>query len=526
MSDTEFMQRLAEYKQKNPEFIPEGTPEEKQIEIFRALEASLRQQRHDSLEGKKKMASALDAAVLRNTGTQEVPAAPSPKTTKNQTPDYIVMRIDKNGMFAGYKFDIPKLSNALYDEFHVINYWGRLYIFDQKMHMHYPSVNEMQSRIRDDHVKYGVETSLRHILNETKAHLESMGACRENPFSSRGVLNFSNGILDTDDGTLMQHTPDIPFDYVISTPYEKFDSTPELDTFLLRYGNREIISVLAKVLWQRANCDTLKELTIFYGPKDSGKTTMAECAQATLDGNLDSKRNTSLTLLQDLLNRFGMADIEGKLLNLGDDLPDMFVKNTSKINALVGSVHHNIEHKGEDTYPSISTAYHLFTTNNLPPLDDDDNVIWSKIRLVQFNNTFPRGTVARENLFTDTIKRQLLFRAIELMLSWRATPYRNDQSPDEVRRLWFEATSDVECFMQECIEETWNTDCSMEEITRRYEGWCKKNKKHRHMKYLYKQLAPYRIRKKFGNRYTVRLKSTDSNKTEPNDQQKLQTQTS
>lgn len=506
MTDETLLRGFAEYKQHYPEFFPDDQPEEKQLAYYRAMQAQIRQQRHDSLEGKIKATAALDAAVEAKNSNGNEPEAPAAKTTKKPMPDYIEPILDKNGGFVGFNFDITKLSNYLHEAFHVINYWGTLFIYDDKAHMYRESVNEIQTNIREEYVRYGISGKLKAIQQEIETHLNSMGNTRNNPFGTPcGMLNLSNGILDTDDGEIIPHTPDIPFDYVIATPYRKFNSTPELDSFLLQYGNTEAVSVLAKVLWQRAYADTLKELTIFYGDRDSGKTTMAELIQSTLDGSLTSTRNTSRKLLGDLLQRFGLAGLEHKLLNIGDDLPDMFVKNTARINEMVGSVHHDIEHKGVDSFPSMTTVYHLFTTNNLPPLDDDDLVIWSKIRLVEFQNKFNRGVV-REGLFTDTIKEQLLYRAVELLRSWKETPYRNDQNPEEVRRIWHEASNDTEMFILEQVEYNPSSFCKLEDIKKLYEEWCIQNGKRRHVKYLTKQIQKYFIKRTSGNGYAITLR--------------------
>ena len=327
------------------------------------------------------------------------------------------------------------------------------------------------------------------------------------PFgNTRGCLNFSNGILDTTTMKIVEPNDGVLFDYVIATPYIHWDDTPELDAFLKIYSDagREVISVLAKALWQRCNLSPIKEITVFYGDKDSGKTSAAELIQATLDGDLLLQRNTSRKLLGDLLQRFGYQALEHKLFNLGDDLPDQFIKNAGKINELVGSIHHEIEHKCVDSYSGVITAYNLFTTNNLPPMDDDDFVLWSKIRLVRFDSKLERGTPV-EPLYTIIIKMQLLYRAVELMQSWSTTPYKNTQSSEEVRRIWHEASTDVDLFMStRIIFETQRT-LPLEEIKKEYERWCVVNGRHIYMKYLTKRLQPYLRRTATGNAYCVAI---------------------
>lgn len=327
------------------------------------------------------------------------------------------------------------------------------------------------------------------------------------PFgNSRGYLNFVNGMLDTNKMCITECVDDVLFDYVIDTPYVKFTTTPELDAFLAIYGDagREVISVTAKSLWQRCYLHPVKEITVFYGDKDSGKTGAAELIQATLDGNLLSQRNTSRKLLGDLLQRFGYQALEHKLLNIGDDLPDQFIRGSGKINEFVGSVHHDIEHKGVDSYSGLITAYNLFTTNNLPPLDDDDFILWSKIRLTHFKEKLSRGTPV-EPLYTPLVKMQLLYRAVEMMMSWKEHPYVNPQTPDEVRTIWHEASTDVELFIATRIVFDESRVTSLADIKSVYEKWCIANGKHIHVKYLTKRLQSYLRRTNSGNGYAVSI---------------------
>lgn len=334
-----------------------------------------------------------------------------------------------------------------------------------------------------------------------------MGSVRDYPFVGRyGTIHVKNGSLDLTTGDITEPTSEHMYDYRIETEYKKFPGgTPELDEFLSVYGINEPIDILAKVIWQRAFHDTLKELTVLVGPKDCGKTTLVEFVQATLDGNMSGKNNVSRTLLHDILQRFGFASLEGKLMNFGDDLPDMFVKNSSRINEMVGSVNRNIEKKGRDGYDAVITAYYVFTTNNLPPLDDDDNAIWGKIRVVNVNKQLDIPAKPRSELFTQLICEQLLYRAVEKAKGYAKTPYVKEQSVSEVRRLWHESTLDVEAFLREATKHDESMFVSLESIREHYDHWCDLNKKIKHVKYLAKKLQPFLIRRSMSNGYCIRL---------------------
>ena len=499
LADPDFMRRFEEYRAANPEFFPGGTTLEQQASYFILVDASHRQQtaeRHQQFAALDKMVEA------RNAPTIETPETAG---DRGRIPEYVYSVADKAGALT-YHIDYMRYSDFLNSVFSIHNLKKTLFIYDAERGFFKVHTNEIETHVRETIKKHSLSDRLTTAIREVVSHVRSMGCVDKYPFIGPfGEINVKNGSLNLETGVLTPATPQMLYNYRIETPYRKFDETKELFEFLDQYGSREPIAVLAKAIWQRAYHDTLKEITIFYGPKDAGKTTCAELIQATCDGDLTSKSNVSRSLLHELLQRFGTADLEGKLVNYGDDLPDMFVKNSGRINSLVGSVNQHIEKKGIDGFDAVVTAYYLFSANNLPPLDDDDSVIWGKIHLVNYDKVITTARIPREKLFSQLIKEQLLFRAVQMALTWRESPYRNDQEADWVREKWHEASTDVDAFLIECVEYDPFGSCSLDEIKACYEIWCANNGKQRHVKYLNKKVQPSIRRESGRNVYTVKV---------------------
>lgn len=424
-------------------------------------------------------------------------------------PGYIRPVIDdETGEITGYRIDEMKYSDFLKKLFHTYFFNGELYAFNSNQGIYQIHHNQIETHVRDTVKEHDIPGKLSAIEREIVTHLKSMGNETDYPFIGKmGTINVANGSLDLETGMVSETTWELMYDYRIETAYKEFpNGTPELDAFLKTYNTTEPIDILAKSLWQRAYHDSVKELTVLYGPKDSGKTTVAEFVQSALDGSLYRNKNVSRTLLHELLQRFGYSSLEGKLLNFGDDLPDMFIKNAGRINEMVGSVVRHIEKKGVDGYDATVTAYYMFTTNNLPPLDDDDSVIWGKIHLVNFKEPLSIPFVPREQLFTQTLREQLLYRAVLLARGWSKKRYVNNQTADEVRMYWHEASTDVDAFLVEATEyDPACTPVTLEEVKNHYARWCAKNGRQRHIKYLQKKIQPYIVRRNMGNYYAIHL---------------------
>jgi P4 family phage/plasmid primase-like protien len=428
--------------------------------------------------------------------------------SNKEIPSYLMEVDDKDGMPTGqYIFDYMKYSDFLHKKLNVVNLSNNLFIYDENTNVYKYHINQIGTYTRNIVDEYGIIGKLSDIEHEVSVHIRNMGCVNVYPFMGKlGTIHVKNGCLDLKTGVLEKPSPEHMYDYRIETEYKSFTETQELDTFLKQYGTNEPIDILAKVIWQRAYRDTLKEITVIYGPRDAAKTTLGEFIQSVLDGNITANINVTRSLLHELLERFGFSNLEGKLMNFGDDLPDQFIKNSGRINKMVGSTNHHIEKKGKDGYDSFISTYYIFTCNNLPPLDDDDSVLWSKIRLVHQDKVFKGKRISnRDSLFTQTLKEQLLYRAVQKVLSWLETPYENEQNPDEVRRLWHEGTTDVDSFINSYTEFDIGNLISLDDIKKHYETWCAMYGRKIYMKYLNKKLKPFFKSTNMRNGYSLKL---------------------
>jgi len=367
------------------------------------------------------------------------------------------------------KASVSGLLYHIRKEFDPIYFGKRLYIHDPELHYYRLDTGDIEKNMGVCLQLKGV-TDTKPIVDAMKNLVHHSGSY---PFvEGRGTINLINGVYDVKTGKLLPSNNTM-YDYVVRTQYIP-QPTTELDALLEVYGTDEPVYVLAKCLWQKCWLETLKEITVFYGEIDTAKTTMGvELVQAVLDGNSNRGYNTASVPLGALLADFGIAPLEGKLFNLGDDLPDRLIKNASGICEFVGRVSHSIEHKGVTRYDGVITAYCMFTCNNLPPLDDDDLAIWSKIRLHECTRVFKRGEI-HDDIFTDKLRQQMLVKALELVRKWLTRPYYNDQTKEEVRRIWRSASEDAQEFFAEILIPD---DCAKTkglDIRKAYEKWCKR----------------------------------------------------
>lgn len=119
------------------------------------------------------------------------------------------------------------------------------------------------------------------------------------------------------------------------------------------------------------------------GGKANGKSTYLTMLQNVLG----QENYTSLDLSQ-LGERFKTAELFGKLANIGDDIDDGFIKDTSIFKKIVSGDTVNVEKKGADPFDMNPYCKLLFSANTIPRMKDGTGAVTDRIIIVPFNATF------------------------------------------------------------------------------------------------------------------------------------------
>lgn len=446
MSEVELSPEFIEYKRKNPEFFPEDQPIDKQVAYFNAMQRQLLQQRHDSLENKKKMTAALDDAVRANNGTQEEPME---DRDVDPMPDYLYEITDKNGEPTGeIGIDYPRYSKYLADLFHIITFSKMLYIYDPANCLYTELQNEVNTHIRDVCVFYGVSGKLQGHVREIDCHIRSMGNEREYPFNiSKNKIPVMNGVVEIDYDTkpgyyyeelstigqqfdeiqipersyarLLPHGPEHLFTYKLSVNFNPHAKTKDALKLLSQWVDAENVPVLLQIpaqgLLQMQTGHAYKKAYLLQGEPHAGKTSYL----TMLIRMFNPEFIASIRLQQVCDDRFTGGKLEGKLLNIYDDLEDVPLDTIDAFKTLTGSCSHDVERKYRDGYVGRVTAVHVFTCNYPPEYPDKvkrDSAFWARWEYVKFPFAYPVDPNFYERVFTDEMLSSFLNAVIEAMV--------------------------------------------------------------------------------------------------------------
>lgn len=105
--------------------------------------------------------------------------------------------------------------------------------------------------------------------------------------------------------------------------------------------------------------------------------------------------NASSLALQDTAERFRLYGIYGKAANIGDDIPETYLPDTSLFKKLVTGEPVIAEQKGQDPVTFKSYAKLFFSMNTLPRVNDKSRAFFSRILLIPLNRDFSAGKPRR-----------------------------------------------------------------------------------------------------------------------------------
>ncbi|NLL66625.1 MAG: DNA primase, partial [Clostridiaceae bacterium] len=226
-------------------------------------------------------------------------------------------------------------------------------------------------------------------------------------------IAFRNGLLNVYDDSFIpfnhEHiiTNKIDWDYNINAYDELADKT--LDRIACH--DKEIRMLLEEMVgYTMFRRNELGKAFILTGSGSNGKSTFLNMLKHML-----GRRNVSVLDLKKLNDRFSTVMLFGKLANIGDDISDEFITDTSEFKKIVTGEAIDAEQKGQPKFEFEPYVKLLFSANNIPRLGKgrDSNSILRRLIIVPFNAMFSPDDEDFVPFIGDKLRRQ---EAIEYLI--------------------------------------------------------------------------------------------------------------
>lgn len=286
----------------------------------------------------------------------------------------------KPSFFKGTTFLFDKFARYLVAQHRIIKINGQLHYYDDGIYL---SGNE---HIESLMIKY-IPNLNRAKRKEVLEYL--MILITENTMpSSADYIAFKNGVYNISTEEFIDFTPDIIITNKINYNYnpDAYDQTMDETLDKLACHDEKIRALLEEVIgytFYRRN--ELRKAFVLIGEKSNGKSTFIDIIKMLL-----GEENTSALDLKELGDRFKTAELFGKLANLGDDIGDEFIPNTSIFKKVVSGDRINVEKKNQDPFDFNNYSKFIFSANNIPRMGrgKDTAAIVDRLIIVPFNATF------------------------------------------------------------------------------------------------------------------------------------------
>lgn len=204
------------------------------------------------------------------------------------------------------------------------------------------------------------------------------------------LIAFNNGVLNVVTMEFTSFSPEyiitnkIPHDYNPNAKSELLDCTIKKLACNDKNVERLLYEAVGYCFYRR---NELRKSFFLLGEKRNGKSTFLDMI-ATLLG----EENTSNLDLCEIGDRFRTAELTGKLANIGDDINDEWISNTSIFKKVVSGDTITVERKGKDPYRLKSYAKFFFSANSLPRLGrgKDSGAVLDRLVVIPFEATFSK----------------------------------------------------------------------------------------------------------------------------------------
>lgn len=149
-------------------------------------------------------------------------------------------------------------------------------------------------------------------------------------------------------------------------------------------GDKEVINLFEEMVGYMLikNCRFRKGF-LLYGGGSNGKSTILNLLKRFI-----GEANCSTIEMEKLSDKFKTAELENKLVNIGDDINRKDITDTGLLKKLFTGESVTVERKNADPFILKSYAKQIFSCNEIPRIADKSHGMYSRLMLIPFTATF------------------------------------------------------------------------------------------------------------------------------------------
>ena len=175
----------------------------------------------------------------------------------------------------------------------------------------------------------------------------------------------------------------------------------------------EIVTLLWQLINEAVNPNKVRrKIAIMLGNGTNGKSTFRQMLI-----NLMGDTNISVSTPHELQSRFGLASLEGKICNYGDEVGTKPLDEMDKLKSISSGESVNYERKNKDVRNYDFKTLLMFNSNEIPPIKDKSDAVLNRLLIIPFNANFEGvkdESIKDEKLNNKIILEYILYTALHL----------------------------------------------------------------------------------------------------------------
>lgn len=382
------------------------------------------------------------------------------------------------------RLDVARYSEYLTRVFHIKYFNKTLYIYDDEKNLYRPQTNEIETHIKATRDSAGITEKQKTVADDVIANLKAMGCFTEYPFNtSQTDIPVENGIvrINYDDGTvqLLPHGAEHLFTYKLAVKYNPYarncHAIALLERMVERQDIRTLVQIPAQALLQMQTGNAYKKAYLLQGEPHAGKTSFLKLLYRIFGDDFTA----AISLQQLCENQFIGGTLEGKLLNIYDDLEDIALTVIDQFKTLTGDCRHGIERKFKDSYTGKISAVHVFTCNyppEYPARVKRDAAFFERWEYLRFPFSYPVNPNFYEEWYTEERLSSYFNLIVSAMVTIRRGKLLKISNTEDVMMNWSVKADHLYEFIDWMFEPYNGTipqNFSKSKLHNAYLEWCK-----------------------------------------------------
>lgn len=288
---------------------------------------------------------------------------------------------DKPTFYDGKIFLFDKFATFLKNHSHIIKLNGVLHIYRDGIYV------DGRELIEAEMIKY-IPSLSKAKRTEVYEYLNILITQNSTP-SPANLIAFKNGVYDTNTGEFMAFSESMIMTNRIEHNYNPNAESEIVDSTLnkLACNDHEIRKLLEECIgycFYRRN--ELGKAFVLTGGGSNGKSTYLNMVKDAL-----GESNISALDLGELKSEYKTAELYGKLANIGDDIADNFIPDSSTFKKLATGDRLSARKIYCPPFEFNNYAKMLFSANDIPRIKDRTGAVQRRLVIIPFNATFTKA---------------------------------------------------------------------------------------------------------------------------------------